>query len=42
MKFFLAFLILSMLLTTSQTPQYDLLIRNGRVVRSLLCSTQAK
>jgi N-acyl-D-amino-acid deacylase len=32
MKPFLALVILSMLLTQSQTPQYDLLIRNGRIV----------
>jgi len=32
MKSFLALVILSMLLTTSQTPQYDVLIRNGRIV----------
>jgi N-acyl-D-amino-acid deacylase len=32
MKPFLALVILSMLLTHSQTPQYDLLIRNGRIV----------
>src|ERR1044071_4150139 len=31
-KIFLALVILSTLLTTSQTPQYDVLIRNGRIV----------
>src|SRR5215212_5508497 len=32
MKFFLALVILSVVLTSAQTPQYDLLIRNGRIV----------
>src|SRR5215207_2111251 len=32
MKFFPALVILSMVLVSSQTPQYDLLIRNGRIV----------
>jgi dihydroorotase/N-acyl-D-amino-acid deacylase len=32
MKSFFALVILSMLLMTSQTPQYDVLIRNGRIV----------
>src|SRR5215213_6774376 len=32
MKFFLALVILSMVLTSPQTPQFDLLIRNGRIV----------
>src|SRR5215213_4798558 len=32
MKFFLALVILSMVLTSAQTPQYDLLIRNGLIV----------
>jgi N-acyl-D-amino-acid deacylase len=32
MKFFLALVILSMALIPAQTPQYDLLIRNGRIV----------
>src|ERR1051325_8702538 len=31
-KILLTFIILSMVLTSSQAPQYDLLIRNGRVV----------
>src|SRR5215217_1764422 len=32
MKFLLPLVIISMFLSTSQTPQYDLLIRNGRIV----------
>jgi N-acyl-D-amino-acid deacylase len=32
MKFLLPLVILTMLLTTSQTPQYDLLIKRGRIV----------
>lgn len=32
MKFFLGFVILNLLLMTSQISQFDLLIRNGRIV----------